>query len=231
MERSPQVALVTGAAGNLGRAVAARFAAAGYALILVDCTFANLTDEASSVRRITLDLEDNEAVLQGVQDAVDRSGRIDVLCNIAGGFSIGEAVHQTSDETWRTMFGTNVTSLVNVVRAAVPYMIAARSGKVINVAAIAGTTGAAHMSAYCASKSAVIRITESMSAELRKSGINVNCVLPSIIDTPKNRTDMPRADFSRWVPPDALADFIFMLASDAARAVHGAAIPVTGLVG
>ena len=108
-------------------------------------------------------------------------------------------------------------------------MIAAGRGAIVNVAASAALKGAAGMGAYCASKDVVIRITEAMSAELRDKGINVNCVLPSIIDTPENRAAMPASDPSRWVAPEALAKVIAFLASDDAAAIHGAAIPVTGL--
>jgi len=120
--------------------------------------------------------------------------------------------------------------VINCARAVVPGMIAAGRGKNINIGAIAGLSGKANMAAYIASKSAVIRLTESMAAELRDKGINVNCVLPSTIDTPQNRKDMPKVDPGRWVAPEALADVILFLASDAARAIHGASIPVSGLV-
>jgi NAD(P)-dependent dehydrogenase (short-subunit alcohol dehydrogenase family) len=109
-------------------------------------------------------------------------------------------------------------------------MLAAGQGKIVNVAALAGLSGKANMGAYVASKSAVMRLTESMAAELRDKRINVNCILPSTIDTPQNRKDMPKADPRRWVAPEALADVVLFLASDAARAIHGAAIPVSGLV-
>lgn len=226
-----RVAVVTGAAGNLGRAVAARFEAAGFQLVLLDRAFPDpAAPETRPPLRLSLDLEDADKVLLAVQDAMGLYGRIDALCNIAGGFTMGEAVHESLDATWRAMFGINVTSTLNMVRATVPYMIAAGSGSIVNVAAMAGAAGGAHMSAYSAAKSAVVRLTESMSAELRRSGINVNCVMPSILDTPRNRADMPQADHSRWVTPQALAEVIHFLASDAARAVHGTAIPVVGLV-
>jgi NAD(P)-dependent dehydrogenase (short-subunit alcohol dehydrogenase family) len=109
-------------------------------------------------------------------------------------------------------------------------MLAAGGGRIVNVAAGAALRGGARMGAYAAAKSAVIRLTESMSAELKDRGINVNCVMPSIIDTPQNRAAMPDADASRWVAPEALAEVMLFLASDRARAIHGAAIPVTGLV-
>jgi NAD(P)-dependent dehydrogenase (short-subunit alcohol dehydrogenase family) len=155
--------------------------------------------------------------------------RVDILCNIAGGFRMGQPIHETSDDTWDLMLGLNARSVLNCARAVVPGMLAAGGGKIVNVGAIAALSGKANMGAYIASKSAVIRLTESMAAELREEGINVNCVLPSTIDTPQNRKDMPKADPKRWVAPEALADVVLFLASDAARAIHGASIPVAGL--
>jgi NAD(P)-dependent dehydrogenase (short-subunit alcohol dehydrogenase family) len=119
--------------------------------------------------------------------------------------------------------------VLHTARAVVPAMLAAGGGRIVNVGAGAAGKGGAHMGAYAASKSAVARLTESMAAELREKGIHVNCVLPSIIDTPENRKDMPEADPSRWVSPQSLAGVIAFLASDAARDIHGASVPVTGL--
>jgi NAD(P)-dependent dehydrogenase (short-subunit alcohol dehydrogenase family) len=110
----------------------------------------------------------------------------------------------------------------------VPVMVAQGAGRIIYVAARAGLEGGKNMAAYSAAKSALIRLTESLAAELRGTGVTVNCVLPSTIDTPQNRAAMPKADPARWVKPEAIADVILFLASDAARAVHGAAIPVYG---
>jgi len=177
---------------------------------------------------VRADLLDAASVAQAV--AAVRFPRIDVLCNIAGGFRMGHPVHETPESVWELMLDLNAKSVINAARAVVPKMLAAGSGKIVNIGAVAGLGGKANVGAYSASKSAVIRLTESMSAELRDKGINVNCVLPSVIDTPQNRADMPGADPRRWVAPEALADVILFLASDAARAIHGAAIPVTGLV-
>jgi NAD(P)-dependent dehydrogenase (short-subunit alcohol dehydrogenase family) len=222
--------LITGAAGNLGRAVASAFASAGASMILMDRDDRGLRsaygDENERRRLVSADLLDAASVAR----AVAASARIDVLCNIAGGFRMGQPVHETPEETWALMLDLNAKSVINTARAIVPRMLAAGSGKIVNIAALAGLGGKANMGAYTASKSAVIRLTESMSAELRDRGINVNCILPSIIDTPQNRADMPGADPRRWVAPEALADVILFLTSDAARAIHGAAIPVTGLV-
>ncbi len=226
--------LITGASGNLGRAVAAAFATAGAALVLLDRDDRSLRAAHGSQgeRRLLLDVDllDAAAVATAVATAADRFGRIDVLCNIAGGFRMGHPVHETPEDTWELMLDLNAKSVINTARAVVPRMIAAGQGKIVNIAALAGLGGKANMGAYSAAKSAVIRLTESMSAELRDKGINVNCILPSIIDTPQNRADMPGADPRRWVAPEALAEVVLFLASDAARAIHGAAIPVNGLV-
>jgi len=170
---------------------------------------------------------------QSVQAAVDqvrqRFGRIDVLCNLAGGFRMGAPVHETSDKDWDFLFNLNARTVLNMAKAVVPGMIKSGGGKIVNVGAYAAQKGAARMGAYIASKSAVIRLTETMAAELREQNINVNCVLPTIIDTPENRAAMPDADPRKWVAPQDLAAVVLFLASDAARAIHGAAIPVTGL--
>jgi NAD(P)-dependent dehydrogenase (short-subunit alcohol dehydrogenase family) len=214
--------VITGAAGNLGRAVADAFAAED--LILLDVKRGSLQD-ADRRRFIAVDLLDEKSV----QAALAQCKRIDVLCNIAGGFRMGPPVHETSDKDWNFLMDLNARSVISLSRAVVPMMLQAGGGKIVNVGAYAAQKGAAHMGAYVASKSALIRLTETMAAELREKNINVNCVLPTIIDTPENRAAMPDADPKRWVAPADLAQVIAFLASDAARAVHGAALPVAGL--
>jgi len=214
--------LITGAAGNLGRAVASAFA--DDELVLLDMKRGNLQD-TDRQRFVAVDLLDTKSV----QAAVDQCKRIDVLCNIAGGFRMGSPVHETSDKDWNFLMDLNARTVLNICREVVPRMIKAGGGKIVNIGAFAAQKGAAQMGAYVASKSAVIRLTETMAAELREKNINVNCVLPTIIDTPENRAAMPDADPRRWVAPQALADVIVFLASDAARAIHGAAVPVAGL--
>ena len=226
-------AIVTGAAGNLGAAVAAAFAAAGANLVLVDHRREHLEKTFGSENEAKVfaqvDLLDQAQVDAAAADAVRRFGRIDAVCNIAGGFHMGEAVHETADRDWNFMFDVNARTLLHVARAVVPHMLAAGGGRIVNVGAFAAQKGGARMGAYAASKSTVIRLTESMAAELRERNINVNCVLPTIIDTPQNRASMPDVDPARWVAPADLAQVILFLASPAARAIHGAAIPVTGL--
>jgi len=220
--------MLTGAAGNLGRAVAAAFAAAGANLALLDLKRGNLQDSDRQLF-VETDLLDAQSVQAAVARAVQRYGGIDVLCNIAGAFRMGAAVHELSERDWNLMMDVNARTVLNMARAVVPVMLKAGGGKIVNIGAFAAQKGAAQMGAYIASKSAVIRLTETMAAELREKNINVNCVLPTIIDTPENRAAMPKADPKRWVAPADLAQVIVFLASDSARAIHGAALPVTGL--
>jgi NAD(P)-dependent dehydrogenase (short-subunit alcohol dehydrogenase family) len=225
--------LITGAAGNLGRAVAQAFADQGARLVLVDLHADNLRkvfgEENPQRLFVAANLLQSDEAAAAVKSAVARFGRIDVLCNLAGGFRMGESVHETSAGTWDFLFDLNTRTVLHMARAVVPGMLAAGGGKIVNIGAFSAQKGGAQMGAYIASKSAVIRLTETMAAELREKNINVNCVLPTIIDTPENRAAMPDADPAKWVAPQDLASVIVFLASDAARAVHGAALPVTGL--
>jgi NAD(P)-dependent dehydrogenase (short-subunit alcohol dehydrogenase family) len=207
-----RIVVVTGAAGNLGRAVCDAFASS--LVVKLD---------------IETNLLDQKVVDAAIQKAILQHQRIDVLCNIAGGFRMGKPVHETSDADWNFLFDVNVRTVLHTARAVVPHMLKAGGGKIINVGAFAAQRGAANMGAYTASKSAVIRLTEAMAAELREKNINVNCVLPTVLDTPQNRADMPKADPKRWVALEDLARTIVFLASEDARAIHGAALPVTGL--
>ena len=212
--------VVTGAAGVLGQAVANIFHTSGARVIGVDVV---PFDAAYETRQA--DLIDPDGAAQ-VVESVDT---IDILAIIAGGFTMGDSVADTSDETWDFMFNLNTRTVLNMVRAVVPRMAERKSGKIINIGARAGLRGGASMAAYAASKSVVIRLTESLADELKEAGINVNCILPSIIDTERNRADMPNANFDQWVAPIALAKVVRFLASEAADPIHGAAIPVEGL--
>jgi NAD(P)-dependent dehydrogenase (short-subunit alcohol dehydrogenase family) len=228
MQFSDRTVTVTGAAGNLGRAVAKAFADLGASLVLLDVKRGNVPDGENRIFFET-DLLNADSVRASVATAVERFGRIDVLCNIAGAFRMGAPVHETKDADWNFLFDVNARTVLHTARAVVPLMLKAGGGKIVNVGAYAAQRGVAAMGAYVASKSAVIRLTETMAAELREKNINVNCVLPTIIDTPENRAAMPDADPRRWVAPQDLAAAIVFLASDAARAIHGAALPVTNL--
>jgi NAD(P)-dependent dehydrogenase (short-subunit alcohol dehydrogenase family) len=235
-ELRDRVAIVTGAAGNLGSAVARAFLDADVRLVLVDRRkdrlpemFPDLVDSPDHYLAMGVDLTDTEAVQEMVEESLRRMGRIDILVNAVGGYSGGTPAHETTLETWDYMMDLNARTALIASRAVIPAMLAQGAGKIVNVGSRAGLSGSAKAAAYSAAKSAAIRLTESLSADLKKSGINVNCVVPGTIDTPENREDMPKADFSRWVAPEAVADVIVFLVSDAARAVHGAVVSAYGL--
>lgn len=233
MKFDNKVVLITGAAGNLGRAVAAAFADDGARLVLVSKEQSELASafgaDGSGHMLLAADLTQPSEAAVVVDKTAARFGRIDVLCNLAGGFRMGTSVHETPETDWDFLFNLNLRTVLHMAEATVPVMLRQRYGKIINVGAFAATRGVAAMGAYIASKSAVARVTEAMAAELREQNINVNCVLPTIIDTPENRQAMPDGDPSRWVAPSELAAAIMFLASDEARAIHGASLPVTGL--
>lgn len=219
--------VITGANGGLGKTVAATARSLGATLTLLDVAFApeQLQQAEAGVAKYAVDLGSAAAT----RECFDKIGPFNALFNLAGGFAMGPAVHEITDEEWDFLFKINVTTLHNAVRAAVPKLIAQGGGAIVNVGALGALKGAANMGGYCASKSVVMRLTESLSAELKYQGINVNAVLPSVIDTPRNRADMPDVDPKVWVAPEDLANVICFLASDAARAVHGALVPVAGL--
>ncbi len=233
-----QVAVVTGAAGNLGVAVARAFRNAGAKLALLDrssCRFSNIfpanlfPDSAQSPDYFLappVDVADPGAVALVVEEIKRRFGRIDILVNTVGGYRAGAPLHETPTDDWEFLLNLNARSVFVMCRAVIPQMLGGNRGAIINVASRAALSGDAGAAVYSASKAAVVRLTESMDAELKDRGINVNCVMPGIIDTPQNRAAMPGSDFSKWVAPEAVADVILFLASDSARAIHGAAIPV-----
>lgn len=214
--------VITGAAGGLGKIVTAIAQQEGATPILVDLAFAD--DFAPGPEKFAFDLTDATTTAR----QVEKMGRIDGLFNLAGGFHMG-ASHDLEDPGWDAMFTLNVTTLRSMVAAVVPVMLKQGHGAIVNVGALGALQGQANLGAYCAAKSVVMRLTESLSAELRNKGINVNAVLPSIIDTPANRKDMPDADPALWVATQDLANVICFLASDEARAIHGALVPVRGL--
>ena len=233
---SNQVVLVTGATGSLGRIVAQAFLDAGAHLALPARSSDRLTglfpDLDGSPDHLLLgdfNTTDSDSVSEIVQKIVDRFGRIDVLVSTIGGYQAGTPVHETPLSTWDFMLNLNARSAFVLSQAVVPVMLEQGLGKIIHTSARAGLRGTANSSAYSASKSAVINLVQSLSAEVKANGINVNAVLPGTIDTPANREAMPNGDASRWVQPQALADVYLFLASDAACAIHGAAIPVYGL--
>lgn len=231
-----QVVMVTGGTGNLGGPVARAFAAAGAKVVIVDrnaekqrATFPDWVDSSNYWLAAPVDVTEERQGRETVAEAVARFGRLDVLVNTIGGYRAGQPVHELDLETWEFMFTLNARSTLVMCKAAIPVMLEQGRGKIINVAARAGLAGSANHAAYSASKAAVMRLTESMAAELRDKGINVNCILPATIDTPDNRAAMPKANTSKWVKPESMAEVILFLASEAARDIHGVSLPVYGL--
>lgn len=231
---SGQVALVTGGSGNLGRAVVQAFLSAGAKVAAVDYSKApvNLFPETVDSQNLlfidSLDVTDPAAVAQMVEKVLQAFGRIDVLVNTVGGYRAGTPVHATPLDAWDFMMNLNARSVFITSQAVIPVMLRQGRGKIINIAASSALKGSANSAAYGASKSAVARLTESMAEEYKLLGINVNAIIPSIIDTPQNRQAMPNADFNLWVKPNEIARVILFLASEDASPIQGALIPVYG---
>ncbi len=230
-----KVVVITGAVGNLGLATARAFQTAGDKTVLVDRSqdrlrgvFASVAASPDHLLAGGVDLSDPASLSDLVTDTLARFGRIDALVNTVGAWRGGNRVHEDDLANWDFLFNVNLRTTLLCCRAVIPQMLKQGRGKIINVASRDGLAGSAGFSAYSASKSAVLRLTESLADELKASKINVNCILPSTIDTPQNRTAIPDADFSKWVEPAAIADVILFLASDASRAINGAAVPVYG---
>lgn len=229
-----QVVLITGAAGNLGSAVAGAFRAHGARLVLVERSGDKLvraygSDEQPDLLPIgDLDLADPAAWQGIVERAVARFGGIDALVHTIGTYRGGRTLAEEDLATWGTLFDANVRSALLACRAVLPGMLARGHGRIVTVAsrdALIAEPGAA---AYSAAKAALLRMTESLAAETRGRGVTANCILPAAIDTPQNRASLDPSAWPTLVPGDAIADVIVFLASPAARAVNGVALPVYG---
>lgn len=218
--------IVTGGFGILGAAVVATFAAAGDKVSRIDFAPEAREPLAGALDIGGVDLTDAQATEAALGKVVAAHGGIDVLVNVAGGFT-WETLEGGSLASWARMQAMNLTTAATITQLALPQLKASAAGRVVNIGSGAAIKAGAGMGAYAASKSGVHRLTEALAEELSGTSVTVNAVLPSIIDTPANRADMPDADFSTWVQPQAIADVIGFLASDAARAITGALIPVT----
>ena len=227
----PSTVVVTGAFGALGGAVARRFASRGVRLGLLGRgpVPAALRQEfgAAHVLLGGVDLTVQEATSAEMQAVAVATGGFQVLVNVAGAFR-WETLAEGDVSTWELMFAMNLKTAVVASKAALPHLIAAGGGRIVNIGAGAAGRAAAGMGAYAASKAGVERLTEALAAELRDRNVTVNAILPGTIDTAANRAAMPDADVARWVEPEAVADVVVFLASDAARAVTGAALRVFG---
>jgi NAD(P)-dependent dehydrogenase (short-subunit alcohol dehydrogenase family) len=223
-----KVVVVTGASGALGKVVADHALARGARVAGLDYAASQIPATANRIELGGVDLSDTAQAKKAIDAVAAHFGRCDALINIAGGFAF-ETVAEGDPKTWQRMYALNVLTALNASRSAIPYLAASPSGRIVNVGAMGALQAGSGMGAYAASKAGVHRLTEALAAEW-KGRITVNAVLPSTIDTPANRVSMPRADFGKWVTPQELADVILFLASDAASAVTGALLPVSGRV-
>ena len=223
-----KVVVVTGASGALGRVVVEAALARGARVAGLDYAASQIPATANRIALGDVDLSDAAEATKAIDAVAAHFGRVDALVNIAGGFAF-EAVAEGDPATWQHMYALNVSTALNASRAAIPHLAVSASARIVNIGAIGALQAGAGMGAYAASKAGVHRLTEALAAEW-KGKITVNAVLPSIIDTTANRASMPKADFAKWVTPQELAEVILFLVSDAASAVTGALIPVSGRV-
>jgi len=223
-----KVVVITGALGALGKVVTEGALARGAQVAAVDHAPSQIPPAPDRIELGGVDLSDAAQAKKAIDAAAAHFGRLNALINIAGAFAF-ETVAEGDPKTWQRMYAINVLTTLNASRSALPHLAASRSARIINVGAMAALQAGAGMGAYAASKAGVHRLTEALAAEW-KGKITVNAVLPSIIDTPANRASIPKADFFKWVTPQELAEVILFLASDAASAVTGALLPVSGRV-
>lgn len=220
---------ITGAFGALGSEVARIAEGQGACVALIDAAGSPAeTGEGGGILRLAgVDLTDAEQARAAVDAAANRFGGLDVLLNIAGGFT-WETVADGAAETWSRMFRINILTALNASRAAIPYLTRSRAGRIVNVGAAAASRPNVGMGPYAAAKAGVHSLTQALAEELKPTGVTVNTVAPSIIDTPANRAAMPDDDASAWVSPREVAEVMLFLASERAGAVTAALTPVTG---
>jgi NAD(P)-dependent dehydrogenase (short-subunit alcohol dehydrogenase family) len=223
-----KVIVITGALGALGRVVVEAALARGARVAGIDHAPSHAAATAERIELGGVDLSDRAQAKKAIDTAAAHFSRIDALVNIAGGFTY-EMVADGDIASWQRMHALNLLTALNASHAAIPHLAKSQAARIVNIGAMGALQAGAGMGPYAASKAGVHRLTEALAAE-HKGKITVNAVLPSTIDTPANRADMPKSDFSRWVRPQELAEVILFLVSDAASAVTGALIPVAGRV-
>lgn len=236
---SGRVAVITGGAGGVGQAVSGAFAAAGATVVIVEraeqrgaaeATVAQLAPVPAGQPHsfIATDVLDEASVGAMVAGVLGQHGRLDVLVNLVGGYTAGQPISGLDLATWERMQELNLRSAFLVSKHAAQPMMAQRQGRILNISARGARVGRKNAAAYAVAKAGIITLTEVQAEELRDFNVTVNCILPSIIDTPANRASMPNADFDRWPKAEEVARVLLFLASDDASLISGAAIPVYG---
>ena len=223
-----KIALVTGANGGLGIHVTKALLDAGFLVAGLAPRIRQQDFNHPNFSAIAGTLNSLDEAKHAVQTVVSQLGKIDLLVHTVGGFAGGQTIAETDDATWQRMFDMNVNSTFHVLRAVIPHMRLARSGRIVAIGSRAAESPGAKVGAYSASKVAVVSLIKTVAIENKDLGITANVILPGTIDTPANRTAMPGADVSAWVKPESIASLILWLAGDAGKDVTGAAIPVYG---
>jgi len=229
-----KVAIITGGTGGLGKAVVSVFLSEGAKVLSTYIARGHLGESVDIKEEFGERLIFGKANVTKAKDmskiverAIKRFGRVDFLINIVGGFAMAKIV-DTDEGVWNKMINMNLNSAFISSKAVLPQMIKQKYGRIINIGARPALRGASHMSAYGASKAGVLNLTQSMADELANYNINVNAIIPGTMDTPRNRKDMPKADFSKWVKPEEIAEVISFLCSKEGDKISGATIPVYG---
>jgi NAD(P)-dependent dehydrogenase (short-subunit alcohol dehydrogenase family) len=228
-----KIVLVTGGTGALGRAITTAFIASDALVVssyVVDREIEQLKRENKSVvELIKADVTKEQEVEKLVSNIISKHGRIHALVNVVGGYLGGKSVSELDEKEWDLMMTMNLKSAFLISKHVMPQMVSLKYGKIMHVSSRTGLKSSGYDSAYAASKSGLIRLVESLSEEVKESNINVNCIMPSTIDTEANRRAMPTADPSKWVKPQDLANVVLFLCSDEANVITGAAIPTYGI--
>ncbi len=223
-----KIALITGATGGLGTCVTQAFLDSGATVVGVARTIQGGAFNNPAFVGISADLSDPGAVNELINKVVGQFGRVDVLAHLVGGFAGGHAVSETGDQTFESMLSMNLRSAFYMLRAVIPHMRQAGSGRILAIASRAAETPGPMVGAYGASKAALVSLIRTVAAENKDRGITANAILPGTIDTAANRKAMPQADTRTWVQPASIASLILWLASAGSKDVTGAAIPVYG---
>lgn len=218
-----KVVLIAGGSGALGRTVTPAFAQSGARVITADRN--PPPDQLAAGKAMKVDVTDDAAVRRLVDDVIRTAGRLDALVNLVGGFAMGRLV-DTDASLWQRMLTMNVTSAFLLSKAVLPHMVERGTGRILHVAAWAAVEPFPGAAAYLVAKSSLLALIRLLALELKGSGVTVNGVLPTTIDTPANRASMPHTDPSTWTKPESIADTLLFLASDEAGQINGAAIPV-----
>ncbi|HZB17964.1 MAG TPA: SDR family NAD(P)-dependent oxidoreductase [Nitrososphaeraceae archaeon] len=228
---SNKIVLVTGGTGALGRSITKAFLESNATVIssYLNDRETGKTNNKSSIQLVKANVTNEEEIKKLVLGVLDKYGRIDILVNVVGAYLGGKTVVELEEKEWDLMMNVNLKSAFLISKHVTRHMISSRYGKIIHVSSRIGLHSEGYDSAYAASKSGLIRLVESLSKETKELNINVNCIMPSIIDTEANRKAMPNADFNKWVKPEELSNVVLFLSSEEAKTITGAAIPTFGV--